>query len=50
MNNMKRLKSSINDASQLLEESKSMEINKINIGILLASIEERKYRRTVDKL
>ena len=47
MNNMKRLKSSINDASELLQESKSMEIN---IGILLASIEERKYRRTVDKL
>ena len=32
MNNMKRpLKSSINDPNELLQESKSMEINEINI-------------------
>ena len=37
MNNMKRhLRSSINDANELLQESKSVEINEINIGILSA--------------
>ena len=45
MNNMKRhLNSSINDANELLQESKSMGINESNIGILLAckeSIEEQ---------
>ena len=36
MNNMKRhLNSSTNDANEPLQESKSMEVNKINIGILL---------------
>ena len=35
MNNMKRhLNSSINDTNELLQESKSMETNEINIGIL----------------
>ena len=45
MNNMKRyLNSSINDTNELLQESKSMEINEINIDILLTckkSIEEQ---------
>ena len=37
MNNMKgHLNSSINDANEILQKSKSMETNKINIGILLA--------------
>ena len=36
MNNMKRhLNSSTNDANEPLQESKSMKVNKINIGILL---------------
>ena len=36
MNNMKRhLNSSTNDANEPLQESKSMEVNKINIGISL---------------
>ena len=35
MNNMERhLNSSINDTNELLQESKSMETNEINIGIL----------------
>ena len=45
MNNMKRyFNSSINDTNELLQESKSMEINEINIDILLTckkSIEEQ---------
>ena len=45
VNNMERnLSSSINDANELLQESKSMGINESNIGILLAckeSIEEQ---------
>ena len=45
MNNMKRhLNASINDANELLQESKSMQTNEINIGILSAckeSIEEK---------
>ena len=45
MNNIKRhLNSSINDVNELLLESKCMEINEINIGILSAckeSIEEQ---------
>ena len=36
MNNMKRhWNSSTNDENEPLQESKSMEINKLNIGILL---------------
>ena len=45
MNNIKRhLNSSINDANELLQESKSKEVTEINIGILSAckeSIEEQ---------
>ena len=45
MNYMKkRLNSSTNDANELLQESKSIEINEINIGILSTckeSIEEQ---------
>ena len=45
MNNMKKhLNSSINDAKELLQESKSIEINEKNIGILSTckeSIEEQ---------
>ena len=43
MNNLKRyLNSSINDANELLQESKSMEINEINIGISSACKESIK--------
>ena len=45
MNNIKRhLNSSINDANELLQECKSMEIKEINIGM------QRKYRGAIDEL
>ena len=48
MNNLKRyLNSSINDANELLQESKSMEINEINIGISSACKESIKQQLTI---
>ena len=47
MNNMKRhLNSSINDANELLQESKSKEVTEINIGILSACKESIKEQLT----